>query len=204
MNVLVFHESPIMRKGIIYMLSQFQKDIIFYEASRQDDIIKLSNTKDLDIAFLEFSIKNDEILMIKQLRENTNSIKILLMLNHLSSMQFDMIKSFNIDGVISENAPSEGFTYALRTVMMGKKYYDPILINDALNLNSPISKLSSREKEILLGIARGLSNKEIARDLFISEYTVKKYVSQILQKLQLQDRTQVAIFVHKECIVNNS
>jgi two-component system, NarL family, response regulator LiaR len=60
--------------------------------------------------------------------------------------------------------------------------------------DGPLEKLSAREREVLAALSRGRSNREIARELSLGEQTVKSYVSSILTKLDLQDRTQAAIF----------
>lgn len=62
-------------------------------------------------------------------------------------------------------------------------------------------KLTAREMDIICGIGEGMSNKEIAKHLFLSEGTVKNHITEILYKLQLRDRTQIAIFAVKKHIV---
>ena len=66
-------------------------------------------------------------------------------------------------------------------------------VRDAAD-DGPLSALSPREREVLAALSRGRSNREIARALSLSEETVKSHVSSILAKLDLQDRTQAAIF----------
>ena len=62
-------------------------------------------------------------------------------------------------------------------------------------------RLSEKEINIIEGIARGLSNKEIAEELFLSEGTIKNNITSILSKLELRDRTQIAIFAFKNGIM---
>jgi NarL family two-component system response regulator LiaR len=66
---------------------------------------------------------------------------------------------------------------------------------------SPLARLSVREREVLIELARGRSNREIARVLSLGEQTVKSYVSSILTKLDLHDRTQAAIVGLQEGLV---
>ncbi|MGI5182643.1 response regulator transcription factor [Dactylosporangium sp. CA-152071] len=65
----------------------------------------------------------------------------------------------------------------------------------------PLSRLSARERDVLALISRGRSNREIARTLMLGEQTVKSYVSSVLTKLDLQDRTQAAIFGLQQGVV---
>ena len=83
---------------------------------------------------------------------------------------------------------------AVKLVAQGRRYYDPAMIRTAWEEPRELGRLTHREREVLSSLGRGSKNSEIARELFITEFTVKKYVSQILDKLSLQDRTQAALW----------
>lgn len=86
----------------------------------------------------------------------------------------------------------------MRQVHRGKKYID-IDIMEHLHTEKKfgeLSELTAREKEILMALGKGKTNREIVESLFITESTVKKHVSQVLFKLELRDRTQAAIYVN--------
>lgn len=70
--------------------------------------------------------------------------------------------------------------------------------------NKGIQSLTQREYEVLIALASGQSNKGIAKSLFISEHTVKKHVGQILEKLDLKDRTQAALFAISKGLNNGT
>ncbi len=97
----------------------------------------------------------------------------------------------------------EGITPALETVMRGQRVFGEEVINrlpQILKAKSEFDEtayaLSSKEVELIALVAKGLSNKEIASQLFLSEGTVRNYISGILEKLMLRDRTQLAIFYY--------
>ena len=69
--------------------------------------------------------------------------------------------------------------------------------------HNPVADLTKREMEILKVIAQGMSNSQIAEELVISEYTVKRHVSNILSKLHLADRTQAAVYAWQKGVVGN-
>lgn len=99
----------------------------------------------------------------------------------------------------------DGILAALKAVFQGHNVYGTEIVNKLPNLlthsDSSFSYetfgITEKEYEIILQISEGLSNKEIAESLFLSEGTVRNYISLILEKLNLRDRTQIAIFYYK-------
>ncbi len=131
-------------------------------------------------------------------------------------------------GFLLKNAPPETLVDAIRTLHAGDALLDPVVtrsvIEAATRAGAPpaaehgsrpsprpaaaafdeapgASELSSREREVLLGLAEGLSNADIAAKLFISEATVKTHVSNVLSKLGLRDRIQAVIYAYENRIV---
>ncbi|MBQ8688153.1 MAG: response regulator transcription factor [Ruminococcus sp.] len=97
----------------------------------------------------------------------------------------------------------EGIAPALETVMRGQRVFGeevisrlPELMKNQSRFDGAAFDISSKEEEIIILVAQGLSNKEIAAELFLSEGTVRNYISGILEKLSLRDRTQLAIFYY--------
>ena len=101
---------------------------------------------------------------------------------------------------------------AIRRVYRGEAFLPPNLITKLFSTlqrssvaeddPSPGEELTPREKEVLCCIAQGMSNKEIAVSLYISEKTVKNHISSIFRKLDLTDRTQAAVYAIKQGLVN--
>lgn len=99
----------------------------------------------------------------------------------------------------------DGILAALKAVFQGHNIYGTEIIKKLPNLLSHNEEtfsystfdITEKEYEIILKIAEGLSNKEIAEELYLSEGTVRNYISLILEKLELRDRTQIAIFYYK-------
>jgi len=97
----------------------------------------------------------------------------------------------------------EGIAPALEAVMNGQSVFGekvieklPILMNNKSKFDFSEHEINEKEQEIITLVAEGLSNKEIATELFLSEGTVRNYLSEILEKLELRDRTQLAIFYY--------
>ena len=99
----------------------------------------------------------------------------------------------------------EGIAPALEAVMNGQSVFGDKIINRLPELMKPKSEfdyaahgISDKEREIMELVATGLSNKEIAGELFLSEGTVRNYISILLEKLELRDRTQLAVYYYTE------
>ena len=108
-----------------------------------------------------------------------------------------------VDGYILANIDSEDIGYAVKQISKGKKYYDADLIESYISKGEAegISELTKREQEILVCIARGKSNIEISKELYITEHTVKKHTSNIFSKLNLKDRMQAALYAYNNGII---
>ena len=99
----------------------------------------------------------------------------------------------------------EGIAPALTAVMNGQSVFGdsvrdklPTLIKEKEEFDFEAYDISEKEKEILEAVATGMNNKEIAEKLFLSEGTVRNYISSLLDKLELRDRTQLAVFYYTE------
>lgn len=97
----------------------------------------------------------------------------------------------------------EGIAPAIHAVMRGQRVFGdevitklPQIMKDKPGFDRSAYDLSSKEEEIITLVAEGMSNKEIAAELFLSEGTVRNYISTVLEKLMLRDRTQLAIFYY--------
>lgn len=92
---------------------------------------------------------------------------------------------------------------SIKAVFMGQRVFGEDVIAKMPSLKNPYGiglgkyQLSDREVEIITQVANGLSNREISEELFLSEGTVRNYISGVLDKLELRDRTQLAIFYYK-------
>lgn len=114
---------------------------------------------------------------------------------------FDAIRN-GAGGYLLKDTPSDVLISAITGIVNGKTYVDPAVAGKLFDQiskggnppdNSVIQSLSEREQEVLKLLANGLSNAEIAHHLFLSEGTVRNYVSSVLTKLNVSDRTQAAV-----------
>jgi DNA-binding NarL/FixJ family response regulator len=115
-------------------------------------------------------------------------------------------------GFLLKDSPAEDFLSGVRVVARGDALLDPAVTRAVIegyarkppkrdDLAQKLERLTAREREVLELLARGLSNGEIARELVVSEGTVKTHVARVLQKLDLRDRVQAVIFSYESGLV---
>jgi two-component system nitrate/nitrite response regulator NarL len=200
MKSVIISDSLIIRKGIAKIL----EDEGLIDTIKESDNILEINNDEYDLILVELKKENEDYLEeIINRKKNINCYVMILDFNKNKNL-FNRCMKLEIDGYILANTNSDDLGYAVRQLLKGKKYYDSDLIRDHISHNNLYSSenLTKREYEILSLIARGKSNLEISKELFITENTVKKHTSNILAKLNLKDRTQVAVFAYHKGIVN--
>ena len=115
-------------------------------------------------------------------------------------------------GFLLKVAPPERLVEAVRAVAAGEAFLDPLVTRSVIEAFSSLpvptapapslEELTPREREVLLLMGRGLSNAEIAADLYLGEATVKTHVARTLMKLALRDRVQAVVFVHQHGLLS--
>ena len=137
------------------------------------------------------------------IHRNHPSVKVLVLTTYdADEWVFDAIRA-GAAGYLLKDTPRERLMVAIKDTVAGKtpvdaaiagKLFAQITHEQPLPDSNAFNQLNEREKEVLGLIARGLSNADIARRVFLSEGTVKNYVSSILEKIEVNDRTQAAIY----------
>lgn len=199
MQVIIISESLIIRKGIVEILSGESCVKSIKESHLYTDIYK----ENYDLILIDLNKNNKQYLLdIEKLKQNSN-VKVMVLDFYEDSTLFSKCMKTGIDGYILANIDSEDIAYAVKQLSKGKKYYDGDLIENYISKGSSeyMGDLTKREHEILLCIAKGRSNLEIAKELFITEHTVKKHTSNIFSKLNLKDRMQAALYAYDKGIV---
>lgn len=201
MQVIVISDSLIIRKGISNILSNEECIKTIKESHMFLDIYK----GEYDLILVDLNRNNEQYLEdLREIKKNSKAMVMVLDFYENQKLFSQCMKS-GIDGYILANINGEDMGYAIKQLCRGKKYYDADLIEDYLShgYSEYIEGLTKREHEILSYIAKGRSNSEISKELFITEHTVKKHISSILSKLHLKDRMQAALFAYDRGIVGS-
>ena len=148
------------------------------------------------------------IEVLEKIKTRSLGVKVLILTVH-NEVEY-LIKAVDIgaDGYLLKDSGSAELKKAISIVMSGENYIQPSLI-PALNSRlvardvdkEKIESLTKRELEVLIQVANGMFNKEIATTLNISERTVKNHISNIFKKIDVSDRTQAAVFAIKNDII---
>lgn len=196
MNILVVDDHPMVRHGIIAALS-FEKNIAgIGEAGNVEQALIETQKRDYDLLIIDLNLKEEDGLsIVKKLKKRKKDMKYIILTSSSKGEDFKRALEIGVHGYVLKDAFAEDIIYAINVVMRDKTFFDSEMMNNSKNQEEKFKgdKLTRREKQVFEEVQRGLSNREIGDKLFISENTVKKHVSSILSKLNLNQRTQVAI-----------
>jgi len=176
-----------MVRGALKALLAMEGDIeIVAETDRADEVLGLARQTRPDVALLDIEMPGgDGITAAGQLRSELPTCRTLI----LTTFGRPGLES-GASGFMLKDAPAHELALAIRRTMAGERVVDPGLA--AAALSSGISPLSEREREVLVAGQKGASIAEIAKALFLSEGTVRNYLSSAIQKLEVSNRTEAA------------
>lgn len=193
LNILVIDNFPIFRKGIVSVLKDNFLGYNILEATNLTEASAIIKKYLPHIIFMDINTNsNEEYDFIENIRFYNQDTKIMAMGSFIKKEDISRCFNMGIHGIILKNAMVEDFVYATKLINRGKNYTDPELTSH-LDLNNS-EALTKREYDVLMEISKGKTNSEIAKDLFISEHTVKKHISNIFSKLNLSNRTEAALY----------
>ncbi|MFB5763524.1 response regulator [Paenibacillus medicaginis] len=199
MKIVIVDDHPLVRKGLAAVISMQQNVQFAGEAKNQREAMLVLEETQPDLVLLDLKLADESGLdIIKAARRMGFNSKFILLTSSASREDFLKAEEAGVDGYVLKEALPEELLYAIQLVGKGRKYYDPTILENKLReeAGSLTDELTPKEREVLIELGQGACNREIAAKLFISEFTVKKHVSQILAKLRLADRTQAALYAN--------
>ncbi|MBN1535813.1 MAG: response regulator transcription factor [Anaerolineales bacterium] len=202
-RVLICDDQDIVREGMHAILKTSpEMEVVGVAGDGAEALELISQTRpDVVLMDLKMPIMNG-IQATQQIRTRYPEVRVLVLTTYdADEWVFDAIRS-GAAGYLLKDTPREALIEAIKGTAMGKTHVDP---NVAGKLFTQVSKtpgmvdttiadkLSERERQVLSLLAGGLSNADIAAKLYLSEGTVRNYVSAIFSKLDVSDRTQAAV-----------
>jgi len=209
-SVLIVDDHAVVREGLRNFL-EIQDDIeITGEAENGLEALEKISLNPPDIVLMDLVMPSmDGIEATRQINAATSTTKVIVLTSFSEDDQvFSAIKAGATGYLLKDVSPTD-LIEAIRATHQGESQLHPDIVNKLMQEfadrpaepNSIHSNMTERELEVLGLIARGMSNREIAQSLIISEKTVKAHVGNILSKLHLKDRTQAAIYAHENGLV---
>lgn len=208
-RVMITDDHSLIREGLKQLL-EFDGSIeVVGEASNGVECLKKLSECNPEVLLLDINMpEKNGIEVLKQMKADDSKIKVLILTVHNEMDYLMKAVDIGVDGYILKDSESTELKKAIRAVRNGENYIQPSLI-PALNSQllsrdtdkDKISSLTNRELEVLVQVANGMFNKEIATNLNISERTVKNHISNIFKKIDVSDRTQAAVFAIKNNII---
>ncbi len=199
----------LMREGIRQLL-EFDGSIeVIAEANDGEECIEKLQSVKPQILLLDINMpKKNGIEVLEEIKRKKIDIKVLILTVHDEIEYLLKAVDIGVNGYILKDSESAELKKAINVIINGESYIQPKLI-PALNTrlmardvdNDKLASLTSRELEVLIKVANGMFNKEIATSLNISERTVKNHISNIFKKIGVSDRTQAAVFAIKNDII---
>lgn len=203
-SVVIVDDHIMFRQGIKQLLENDGDIRVVGEASNGEEGIKVLEENDPDVLLLDIRMpKMSGLEALQKIREKGIERKVLFLTAHDETEYLMKANEFGADGYVLKSSELSVLKKAIYTVKEGNTYIEETLhalMNETIEQNNGKNsdKLTKREIEVLQHMAGGLSNREIANQLSISEKTVKNHASNIFQKLKVSDRTQAAVYAIKK------
>ena len=208
--ILVIEDNRLLRDGIAAILKKQNDMHVVATVGNGENILVMMDKLKPNIVLLDLGLRNQNSLQIVKLtKQDFPETKIIVMdLIALQADVFEFVQA-GVSGFILKDASIADFLKTIRSVYQGAQVLPPNLtgslfsqiVEHAINGSKPSvivesTRMTKREKQVMALIADGSTNKEIAQNLHLSTYTVKSHVHNILEKLALNTRVQIANQVH--------
>jgi DNA-binding NarL/FixJ family response regulator len=203
MKIVICDDQDIVRDGLELLL-KLEPDIqVVGIASDGAEAVEMAGQKKPDLVLMDLKMPvMNGVDATREIKAKYPGVKILVLSTYgTDDWVFDALRA-GASGYLLKDAPREGVLSAIRGTVEGKTFIDPAVAGKVLGeitsaKKKPAgfitSKLTQREIEVLSLLARGLSNDDIAKHLFLSEGTVRNHIGSIVDKLGVTDRTQAAL-----------
>jgi DNA-binding NarL/FixJ family response regulator len=192
-KVLVADDHPVVRKGVQTCLAKQAKLKIVGEAIDGDEALRKARELCPDVILLDISMPGMNGLAVTEvLRKELPDMKVLILSVHSNREYIFRVIQAGAHGYVSKEAPPEELLRAIESVYEGEPHFSEDIRRDALNQfvigggkKPPFAQLTSREREVLIHIAEGQSNKEIADKLNIGVRTIETHRERIMRRLNI-------------------
>jgi DNA-binding NarL/FixJ family response regulator len=214
LRVMVVDDHALFRRGLEMVLGQEPDLDLVGEASDGQEAVQRAQELMPDVILMDVRMpKRSGIEATRQIRDALPHAKILMLT--ISDDEADLYEAIKAGaaGYLLKEIPIEEVAEAIRSVWAGQSRISPSMASKLLNEFAamskaaderpamPTPKLTDREMEVLKLVAKGMNNRDIAKELFISENTVKNHIRNILEKLHLHSRMEAVVYAVREKMI---
>jgi two-component system, NarL family, response regulator LiaR len=205
-RLIIVDDHSIVRQGLRAIFRVTPEMELIGEASNGREAVELALAQRPDLALMDLVMPEmDGVAAIAELKRAMPTLKIIALTTFADADLVLGAVQAGADGYLLKDIDVSELTRAIRTVTGGQPYLHPEATRHLLQATArpeqPSERLTSREQEVLAFVARGLTNRQIADALTISEKTVSVHVSNVLSKLGLASRTQAALYAARAGLV---
>lgn len=206
-RVAVIDDHPIFREGVIHTLKSAKFFDVVGEAGTQEDALRIAKEIRPDVMILDISMPGGGVATANAINSVCPEIKLVMLT--VSELEENVTASLQAgaQGYLLKGTSGPELTRVVKSIHDGESYVSPGLAarlltqlqaGPAPETKSEKASLSAREEAILDQVSLGLTNKEIARNLNVSEKTVKHYMTSIMNKLQVRNRVEAVLYMRRK------
>ena len=212
LRLLVVDDHEVVRQGLVSLLDRRTGFEVVAQAGSVAESIALAARHEPDLVIMDVRLPDGSgIEACREIRAARPETRVVMLTSYPDEEAVLSAIIAGASGYLLKQIRGRDLVSALESVGRGESLLDPAVTEKVLervrriasgSATDELAELTAQERKILLLVAEGMTNKEIATDVFLSDKTVKNYVSSILSKLNLQRRTQAAAYVAKHRIGN--
>lgn len=201
-RILIADDHDIIRQGLRRIISFEDDMVIAFDAKNGEEALKLLTEHQIDVVLLDCNMPiMNGIQVLKSVKDQGINTKVIILTVENDRKTINTAIEIGADGYMLKDSAGTEIVNAIRLVYNGEKYIDKSLVSILFShikikeekALSALDNLSKREVEVLIKISKGLSNKEIGQQLYLSEKTVKNYATNLFKKINVGDRVQATI-----------
>lgn len=215
LSLLVVEDDDLLRSLLVATLNSQPRFRVLEELADGRDVLAAVERHRPDVVLLDLHLPGQSGLsVLKSLSRSEGGPAVLVFSGDEDAETQLEAARHGARGYLPKSRGAQCLTKAIETVARHELYFAPeirgriyhefvVVTGRAREEQKPLNKLTERERDVLIGVARGLTNKQIGSELFMSVHTVKLHVQNILKKLQLPNRTEAAVLAVREGLLDN-
>ena len=197
MELLVVDDHPLIRQGLRSIFQQKDADSVIWEAGSVKEAVRVMEQHEVSVALVDLHLnKESGFTLIEWMKLQPKKMKCIILSSTVSQSNLQTAKKLQVDGYVTKSGVLEDIIYAVKLVERGGQFFSPEVGENICKAScgEVTEKLTKREQEVWMLVQKGYTNAQIGKKLFISESTTKKHVSNLLSKLNLNHRVELAIY----------